>query len=540
MDRSLLVLSKLRVKGALRKLKRTLLTPKGIVPALFLLAFMAMAIVPIVAARFAPPEMRERLNFNRFLHPAALAGLWLLTLAGGRMKSPISFTLPEVDFLFPGPYTRRQLLVYKLSLDALGALGFVLLLPLFVGAYLNVWWPAALLGFWLTLTFVQMVSVIVALGIDLAGARLGRWLIAILPLVVAAAGLSLWQSGMFEAGLDWQQRLAALDGSWIARILLAPFVALHNAILASSLAEAALWSTAAVALNGMAMAAILSLDANFLEASLAASQRRYELLERMKRGGVPAIGMRSRPRLRLPMPPRLAGAGPMAWRQTLHLVRGSGRLLFILPAMIGPVIGAIAAGRNPHAQQAGAFAGIGMVFFLGFMVTTIMPLGMRGDIQHAESLKSLPLSGSAIAWGSTLSATLYTLFIQLVATLAMALAMGRSGALLPLALAFAVPVNLLLVASDGALVVLFPSTAQMTTGDPMAGVRMMLVYLAKTLYCCAMAGIAALVVLVVYLAVGDVRIVLYGVGWLVATVEGLATVWLMGKLFESFDPSTGE
>ncbi len=170
MDGSLLVLSKLRLKGGLRKLKRTLLTPKGIVPGLFTLAFLGLMLVPLIAARFTPPEVREHFNFNRFLHPAALAGLWLVTLAGGRMKSPIAFTLPEVEFLFPGPFTRRQLLAYKLAIDALAALGFVVLVPLFVVAYLAVWWPAALLGFWLTMVFVQMLSVIVALGLDLAGA----------------------------------------------------------------------------------------------------------------------------------------------------------------------------------------------------------------------------------------------------------------------------------------------------------------------------------------------------------------------------------
>src|SRR5258708_4184637 len=49
--------------------------------------------------------------------------LWLLTIcvlnlitsAGDRA---IAFTLPEVNFLFPGPFTRRQLLGYKLLSSA--------------------------------------------------------------------------------------------------------------------------------------------------------------------------------------------------------------------------------------------------------------------------------------------------------------------------------------------------------------------------------------------------------------------------------------
>ena len=540
MDRSLIVLSKLRAKGALRKLKRTLLTPKGIIPAIFMLAFLSMMLMPMIMARMAPAEVRNRFEFNRFLHPAMLASLWLLTMAGGKMKSPIAFSLAEVEFLFPGPYTRRQLLVYKLLIDAIAVLGFVVMVPLFAGAYLNVWWPAALWGLWLTMAFVQMLSVIVALGLDLIGARLGRWLVIVVPLLAAAAGFSLWQAGVFDEGASWLERLEALDASWIAQFLLAPFVVLHNAILASTAGELALWSGAAVAINVAAVALILALDANFLEASLAASQRRYEWIERVKRsGGVPTIGTRSRPKFGLPMPPRLAGAGPIAWRQTLNLIRGSGRLLFILPALIGPLIGIVAAGRKPQTQQGFVSGmGVGVVFFLGFLVTTIMPLGIRGDMQHTDTLKSLPMRGSAIAWGSTLSAACYTLFIQLLVVMAMAIANGGVNVFVVLSLAFAVPFDLLLVGSDGALIVLFPSAAKIVPGDPMTGVRMMLIYLAKMLFFLVAGGIVALAVLIVYLAVGDVRPLMYATGWIVATVEAVVTVWVMGKLFEQLDPST--
>ena len=54
----------------------------------------------------------------------------LLTSAGDRA---IGFTPPEVDFLFPGPFTRRQLLGYKLVKSVVGAMVTATLFSLLSG-----------------------------------------------------------------------------------------------------------------------------------------------------------------------------------------------------------------------------------------------------------------------------------------------------------------------------------------------------------------------------------------------------------------------
>ena len=69
---------------------------------------------------------------------------------------------------------------------------------------------------------------------------------------------------------------------------------------------------------------VLKLDADYLEAAAAVSQKVYEQLQRIRQGGglsMPAT--RGAARLRLPGLPWLGGAGPIAWRQVLISLRTS-------------------------------------------------------------------------------------------------------------------------------------------------------------------------------------------------------------------------
>ena len=123
MYRSLWLLSKLRVRGQWRKVKRALSSPKGIVMAVILLVVLAMTVGPqLLVHRLPQPAARPIADL--FLNPALLFVLWLFTFAGSWLKSPIAFSMPEVDFLFAGPFPRRKLLVYKLVFNVIGVPGF--------------------------------------------------------------------------------------------------------------------------------------------------------------------------------------------------------------------------------------------------------------------------------------------------------------------------------------------------------------------------------------------------------------------------------
>src|SRR5690606_8677798 len=104
------------------------------------------------------------------------------------------------------------------------------------------------------------------------------------------------------------------------------------------------------------------------------------------------------------------------------------------------------------------------------------------------------------------------------------------------ALGMALPINILLVGCDSALVLLFPTIRQFSPGDLLVGVRLALVNLAKFLFLGVTGGLALLVYLLLrWLA--EVPEGALGAAWVGLPVESLGSVWITSLLSVSFDPS---
>lgn len=535
MNRALLVLMKLRFRGVVRKILRTVKRPKGALLLLLSVGLFAMAVLPGV---LLPNAGQEKLTIQNpwFLRAEALFVFWLLMMITGRGAGGLAFTLPEVEFLFAGPFSRRELLAYKLALGTLAPLGTALMMALFLGRF-ALWWPALLLGVWLAFAFMQNTSLLLRLFLDWFSELTSAWRWIVVAVVVSLLAAGVWQAqGALEAGLSWLTRWQIIHSTWLVQVVLLPFEAFATLLQAKSLENLATCAAIGLALNTVVIALILWSDANFLEASLAASQKRYEMLQRARRGGgMPSIGVRSKPRLGLPTFPRLGGAGPVAWRQMLDLLRNSARLLFVLPAVIA--MGAPAVFAGPHGLTISIVV---LTLFVSFLISTVMPLGMRADLQHVEALKALPIRPGLIVWGSIASAVLYPTIVQIAVLLLLTLISGQWLMASSLSAAFALPLNLLLVSVDSVLVLLYPSTRHFTAGDPLVGARMTLVYLVKYVYLTLAAIVPAAWVMVVQLVVGDSIGLMAAGAWLAMMVEGALTIWLASWLFARFDPSLEE
>ena len=530
MNSTLLLLCKLRARAAWRKLRRAVSTPKGALLGLFSLGFLALMIVPnLVIAQTQTPIMTNLW----FVSPPALFGFWLFIVAMGRNTGSITFSLAEVEFLFPGPFSRRQLLAYKLLLGALAPLGNAILIPIFLWRF-AIWTPAVMLGFWLTFVFVQMTSLLFTLVVDWLSERFTRWRTIGLAVLAVLVLFSFWQAGVLEAEGTPLERIAALESAWPVQVILAPFAAFSHVARATTAAQLALWSAVALAINAATVLLIFRMDANFLQASLAASQKRYAWLERAKRGGgIPALSQRSNPRFGLRPFPRVAGAGPIAWRQLLELMRNSGRLLYVLPAILAMLAPVLLVGR--HGSE---FSAIGMMVMVGFMMSMMMPMGLRTDLLHIEVFKSLPITSGAIVWGSITSAVFYPTVVQVVAVAVLSAIGGEWTSASTLAVCFAMPLNLLLVSADSILVLLYPSTRQFVPGDFQLGMRLMFTYLAKILLVAVAAGVAGALVLIVYWILGESHVVMATAAWVTLMIEGALAMTAASLLFERFDPSS--
>src|SRR5947209_3830982 len=124
MNRALWLLSWLRFVGWLRRLARMLRTVKGALLALFVGILFAFWIFSLVMSAFIIPPAERLANpaIARQYGPIALLGYCLALLAFPSNERMIAFTPAEVNFLFTGPFSRRQLLGYKILVLALKSL----------------------------------------------------------------------------------------------------------------------------------------------------------------------------------------------------------------------------------------------------------------------------------------------------------------------------------------------------------------------------------------------------------------------------------
>ncbi|MBS1201695.1 MAG: putative exporter, partial [Chromatiaceae bacterium] len=183
-------LIRLRHRARLRRVLRDLKTLRGATVYLFGLGLTAFLFVPLLGGDF--PQTRY--------NPESLLRIWqssLLTIVlVGQIKAlgerAIYFSPSEVDFLFPAPFQRRDLLAYRVisSLDgiALTALVFSLVFVAFGGV-----WPAVFVGAFLSFLMINLLSMCLAVVREIleerafsAGRRAG--LFAVLAVIAASIG----------------------------------------------------------------------------------------------------------------------------------------------------------------------------------------------------------------------------------------------------------------------------------------------------------------------------------------------------------------
>ncbi len=268
-----------------------------------------------------------------------ILGFCLLIIFGPAGEMAISFTPAEIDFLFPAPFHRRELLIYKLAKLFIGAVFAALFCSMSALLYLNMW-LSAFVGIFLTLAFTQLFGMSVALAgqivAEQAYTRTRRLvLLGVGALVSAGLAQMLWQTPMESIPeLAWSFR-----STWTGRVLLAPFEVFSHAILADAFfPDLVCWGAAAAAIDLGLLVLVLKLDADYLEGAAAVSQKLYERIRRARQGGGIALPTsKSAARLRIPRLPWLGGAGPLAWRQLLLAMRTS-RLVILISLGLGCVL----------------------------------------------------------------------------------------------------------------------------------------------------------------------------------------------------------
>jgi hypothetical protein len=466
----------------------------------------------------------------------------VLMLIGPAGDTVISFTPAEIDFLFPAPFERRELMMYKLAKLLMGSVFMALIFSMSFLIYLNTW-LSAFVGLFLTLAFTQLIALAAALAGQIVAEHAytrARKIILFAAAGLAAAGLAqaLWQT-QIQTVPDLVLNFGKTGTGWV---LLAPFEVFSHAILAREFFPGlAIWGTAAAAIDVGLLVVVFKLDADYLEGAAAISQALYERRQRARQGGgFPLPTSKTAARLRFPRLPWLGGAGPLAWRQLLVALRTS-RLIIVISLGIGCVLLLVALflpGDSPSSHLVVPTMGLGFLAYMTFIFAMQLPWAFRGDIEHIDSLKTLPIAPIALAAGELAGGVLVLAAIQLVVLAALLAARGNLAVILTAA-AFLVPVDILMLGVSNALFLIYPvRVAQANAADFQLVGRVMLVMLLQFLILVPALGLPAGIGGGVFWMSGWSWPAFAASSWLALVAELPPLVWTVSWLFQRFDPST--
>jgi hypothetical protein len=479
-DRALWFLLWLRWVSWVRRRGRNLRTVKGILLTVFgFLVFVPWLLSMLLAPR--SPLTAEGLENAHRYGPLALLAYCLLSLTFTTGESVIPFSPAEVDLLFPGPFSRRQLLAYKLSfnfgMSLISALFFVIFIRSPLRSVL-----AAYVGLVLTLAFLQLFGTALGLLANSIGVRAysrGRKVV----LGLAAAGVlgTLLYAGRDLPEMRPGELFAYLEHAPWFQALLTPLRWFIYTGTADGLGpDFFRWAGLSLAVDLGLAVVVFALDAHYLEGSAAAAERLYARLQQLRSGGAAAVSLRisGKPRLRLPALPWWGGAGPVAWRQLTTVLRSRGPLvlfLFLLIAAAGPVVIRI----SSRDDKAASFfvAGVGM---MTLFLNTLVAFDFRSDLDRMDVLKTLPIRPAALAVGQLIAPTVLVSALQWL-MIAVLILVAPDGTAVYVGVALlAVPFNFFLFGLENLLFLLFPTRLVPTApGDFQAVGRQLLLFLLK-------------------------------------------------------------
>ena len=448
-----------------------------------------------------------------------------------------------MDFLFPAPFSRRQILLYKI-LGGVSAAVFVALLmatSLIRGVRS---WPAAAVGFflaWLIINALTMCAQLIAQGVgERAFTRARRLLLGAL---IAAAAAALGQAASRGLGGPWEETLWQARHSAVAEAVLAPFAVFAEIVAADRLIPDALgWVALGAAMVVGTYALAVRLDADYLEAAVRVSRKIQERRRRAMSGGVFASESKGTVRSsRLPQPPWLGGAGPLVWRQVIQILRG-GRRAVLLAVVIVVAVGTpmvLSASRVGDLSRILPHVVIGVSAYVTFLFSAQTAFGFRGDCGRMDFLKSLPITPVAMASGQMAAAVILLALIQWLVFAVTAVFVPAAAAEMLIAGLFAVPFDWVLLGTESLLFLLYPSppAAAGSEGFLQMG-RAMLSFLVKLLVlgaCCAVAVVPAAVV---HYVTGSLLAALVA-AWSALFLPAAGILLLVAWAFQRYDVSDG-
>jgi hypothetical protein len=533
MDRALRLLLRLRLRGFVRRWVRSLRTPKGLLLALVSsLLFLPWAIVSLFSPRI---QLDAQLELIRRHGALGLLAFCALNVILSSEERAVYFSPAEVDFLFSGPFPRRQLLMYRMLGEAFSSLLTSLLLTFLLAHHANTFLPA-FVGLFLMVELMVLVSLATGLFISTVGAlAFNRQRKLLLLALVAVAGIALVPIGREALAMDFWQLLDRLEHSRVMRVVTWPF---RPPIMAFASKRAwpdlAAWTLLGLGILGALAAAILALNAEHYEATAAASAKTYARLRATRLGKSASRPLKTR--LVLPQLPWWRGIGPNLWRQSMTAMRHPDRFAVLMVYLLCPLGPLLLLGRSVEAPvPVDLRLTLLVVASMSLTASLIVGSDFRSDIDRMDLLKSLPIGGPALVVSQLGVPVLLLTLVQATCLVLMAGIRGDTSYLFE-SLAFLPSFDMLLAETEAVLLLWFPvRIVPGATLDFTVMGRQMLLLFAKLVMVGIAAGLAAGLGAVVFLFLVPSWGASLAVAWSALTAVDLALIPLVVLAFHQYD-----
>ena len=340
----------------------------------------------------------------------AVAGLALMIVMALGWVFPVDsgllqFTDAEVQFLFPAPVSRRQLLLHRLMRSQIGLL-FAAIVPALIVPSPTGSRAKFALSIWIILVtikvhFTGITLARASLRLHGADARHRQWVAFVLTfgsvaIIVAALARSLALHPV--NGLELLDRVGEVASSGLPRIVLWPFIALVRPILAQWRGPYLLALAGAAAVLAANVIWVLSSDTAFQEAAA----------EAQARSAAKKLRAMPTPRSRangwtLPLTGRPETF--FLWKNVMQMLRETNMatvLRYGAPVAVVLTTSVMLLHDNKDAATAfGTLAG-GAAVMTVIMGPQIARTDLRQDLLHLELLKTWPIRASAVIRGEML------------------------------------------------------------------------------------------------------------------------------------------
>lgn len=496
---------------------------------------------------------------------AALVVLAMMILAWAlpEQEAGLKFSEAEINFLFPAPLSRRQLLIYKLLRQQPQVLISAALISFFGFRRGN------FLGLWISFVVLAIYFTFASLGrarLKLAGVG---FLIRLVLVTAVVTGVSyLLASGVASGDLRDAARAMQPRAGGVVRVIESPFQGpvvttllfvprlFARSTLAPNIPQLLLGCGALLLFGALLLELALRMNVSFEEASIRASQKHQE--RQLRRAGQRVGGVVTFPRI--PPPFRLSPrAGPMVaivWKNlTAGLRIASPWLVIMFIASVYFVGQAAYSDESVIRGMMGGFALILAAMF-PFLGSRVFSQDMRLDLPRIELLKSYPIAGDRLVAAEIAAPIAFVATVQIMLLTSAAIILNMDGVpekmaflaspkFIVIALMFAIPICALQLLIHNAVPILLPGWAMRSADDQRGFVVMgqRVLMLAGNLLILAVALIPPACILVPAFFVaahwfhGSVALVL------VATVPSAAVlvgeVWMgirvLGAQFEKID-----